>query len=204
MVARGLRLDHRRRAARVEAGEQHRRLDLRRGDRRAIFDRRGLAGPLSTIGQRPPSASARTCAPISLSGSRMRRIGRLRSEASPSKVAVIRGRRRRPSSAARRCRRCRNRASRAAAEARRARGRESAIGRAQTARSPRRAPRTLCRCPSTSSPSSSPSTFVSPQASSPNRKARCEIDLSPGGRTRPLSGRARTALRGDAARECDE
>ena len=33
MVARGLRLDHGRHAARVEAGEQHGRLDLRRGDR---------------------------------------------------------------------------------------------------------------------------------------------------------------------------
>ena len=39
------------------------------------------------IGQRPPSASASTCAPISRSGSRMRRIGRLRSEASPSNTA---------------------------------------------------------------------------------------------------------------------
>ena len=49
----------------------------------------GSLVPLSVTGQRPPSASARTSAPISTSGSRMRRIGRLRRLASPSKVAVI-------------------------------------------------------------------------------------------------------------------
>ena len=41
------------------------------------------------IGQRPPSASLTTCAPISSNGSSTRRIGRLRSDASPSKVASI-------------------------------------------------------------------------------------------------------------------
>ena len=46
MVARGLRLDHGRRARRVEAGEKDGRFDLRRGDGSAIFDRRGIAGPL--------------------------------------------------------------------------------------------------------------------------------------------------------------
>ena len=46
------------------------------------------ARPSATMGQRPPGASERTSAPIWVSGSRMRRIGRLRSEASPSKVAV--------------------------------------------------------------------------------------------------------------------
>ena len=39
-------LDDRGRAARVEAGEQHGRLDLRRGDGRAVDDRRGLVGAL--------------------------------------------------------------------------------------------------------------------------------------------------------------
>jgi len=46
VVAAGLALDHRGPAERVEAGEQHRRLDLRRGDRRAIFDRRRLGRSL--------------------------------------------------------------------------------------------------------------------------------------------------------------
>ena len=46
MVARGLGLDHGGRARRVEAGEQHRRFDLRRGDRRAIDDRRRIARAL--------------------------------------------------------------------------------------------------------------------------------------------------------------
>ena len=40
----------------------------------------------------------------------------------------------------------------------------------------------------TSSPSSTPSIRVSPTLSSPRMKARCEIDLSPGGLTRPVSG----------------
>ena len=48
----------------------------------------GSAAPRSVMGQRPPSACESTCAPISASGSRMRRMGRLRSEASPSNVAV--------------------------------------------------------------------------------------------------------------------
>ena len=41
---------------------------------------------------------------------------------------------------------------------------------------------------STSSPSSSPEMRVSPTVSAPKMRARCEIDLSPGTRTRPLSG----------------
>ena len=56
---------------------------------------------------------------------------------------------------------------------------------------------------STSSPSSRPSTRVSPHVRRPSRNARCEIDLSPGGRTRPLSGRARLALSGEAAEGCE-
>ena len=50
----------------------------------------GSGVPFSRIGQRPPSACSSTSAPIRTSGSRMRRIGRLRSEASPSKRAVMR------------------------------------------------------------------------------------------------------------------
>ncbi len=46
----------------------------------------------------------------------------------------------------------------------------------------------------TSSPSSRPSTSVTPCASAPRMSARCEIDLSPGARTTPLSGPARLAV----------
>ena len=46
MVARGLRFDHRGCAARVEPGEKNGRLDLRRGDGGAIFDRRRIARAL--------------------------------------------------------------------------------------------------------------------------------------------------------------
>ena len=164
----------------------------------------GSRAPLSTIGQRPPSASDRIWAPISLSGSRMRRIGRLRKLASPSKVAVIPWPPTTPI------------ISRAPVPAL-PKSRVSRGGRIAPSPGPRirhwpRPRRSMTApsashalpVPSTSSPSSSPSTFVSPQARSPNRKARWEIDLSPGGRTRPLSGRARTALRGDAGRECNE
>ena len=45
VVARGLGLDDGRRPARVEPGEQHRRFDLRRGDGRAVEDRRDGVGP---------------------------------------------------------------------------------------------------------------------------------------------------------------
>ena len=90
VVARGLGLDHGRLARRVEAGEQDGRFDLRRGDGRAIFDRRGIARALEHDRAAPAFGLGQHLRrPSSRSGSRMRRIGRLRSEASPSKVAVI-------------------------------------------------------------------------------------------------------------------
>ena len=46
VVARGFAFDHGCHARRVEAGKQDGRFDLGRGDRRAIFDRRGIAGAL--------------------------------------------------------------------------------------------------------------------------------------------------------------
>ena len=203
MVARGLRLDHRGCAGRVEAGEQNGRFDLRRGDGRAIFDRRCIARALEHDRTAPALGLESISAPMSLSGSRMRRIGRFRSEASPSKVAVIPWPPTTPI------------ISREPVPAL-PKSRISRGGRIAPSPGPRirhwpgpsrstAAPSAWQALPvrSTSSPSSSPSTFVSPQARRPIRKARWEIDLSPGGRTRPFSGLARTALRGEAA-GCDE
>ena len=48
----------------------------------------------------------------------------------------------------------------------------------------------------TSSPSSRPVMRVSPEASPPNMKERCEIDLSPGTRAVPDSGGERRAVAG--------
>src|SRR5262249_9778585 len=52
---------------------------------------------------------------------------------------------------------------------------------------------------STSSPSSSPDMRVSPTVSAPKMRARCEMDLSPGTRARPLRAPARRAVSGDLA-----
>ncbi len=92
----------------------------------------GSRTPLSTIGQRPPSASDRTSAPIS----RKRVEDAAHRPLAQRGVAVEgrgdrRGRRRRPSSAASRCRRCRSRACRAGRKQRaEARARGCASGRA--------------------------------------------------------------------------
>src|SRR5690606_1281691 len=47
-----------------------------------------------------------------------------------------------------------------------------------------------------SSPSSRPSMVVSPTASAPNIRARCEMDLSPGSRTEPESAEPGLAVIG--------
>ncbi len=54
VIARGFGLDHGCLARRIEPGEKHRRLDLRRGDRRAVDDRRRLAGPPDDDRAAPP------------------------------------------------------------------------------------------------------------------------------------------------------
>ena len=161
----------------------------------------GSRAPLSTIGQRPPSASDRTCAPMSL-----QRIEDAPHRPLAQRGVAVEGR---GDSVAADDAHHQPRAGAGVAEIERLARRQDRAEpgprirhwpgpvRSMTAPSASQALPVL----STSSPSSSPSTFVSPQARRPNRKARCEIDLSPGGRTRPLSGRARTALSGDAARD---
>ena len=54
----------------------------------------------------------------------------------------------------------------------------------------------------TSSPSSRPVTRVSPEARPPSMTERCEIDLSPGKRARPMSGGERRAVAGCGRWSC--
>ena len=90
MVAAGLGLDHGGDAGRGQPRQQHRGFDLRRRHRRAVEDRQRIARAVqaSAAGGRPRRWRP-TRAPINSRGSSTRRIGRLRSEASPSKTAVI-------------------------------------------------------------------------------------------------------------------
>ncbi len=156
----------------------------------------GSLVPRRVMGQRPPSASDSTRTPMSVSGSRMRRMGRLRREASPSNVASMEwppttpiisrvpvpalpksrtpsGWRREPTPHPSTCQR---------------------PGASRSTSAPRAAQAAAVR--STSSPSSRPSTVVRPFASSPRMSARWEMDLSPGGRRRPFRGAPAAAERG--------
>ena len=121
----------------------------------------------------------------------MRRIGRLAQggvavEGRGDRLAAAR----RPSSGASRCRHCRSRGSRPDPTGRRCRRRGRPNAPRPGAPSRRRARGRLAAVRSTSSPSSRPSTRVSPTESRPRIIARCEIDLSPGGRSRPRKRRA--------------
>ena len=191
VVARRLALDHRGAAGRVEAGEQHRGLDLGGGGRGLVGDRDGLARARAASAARArPRPRSRTVTPMCASGSRMRRIGRLRREASPSKVAVIgwlpatpiisrepgagiaeiEHRRR-----ARRARRCRRRAP-ASGPAPRGRSRAPSARQASAVRS-------------TSSPSSRPSIRVSPIGEQAEDQGAVRDRLVAGDAQAPLAGR---------------
>ena len=89
VVAACLGLDHGGDAGRSEPRQQHRGFYLGRGHRRPVEDRQRIARAVE--GQRQPAAFSLspTRAPINSRGSSTRRIGRERSEASPSKTAVI-------------------------------------------------------------------------------------------------------------------
>ena len=131
----------------------------------------------------------------------MRCIGRLRSEASPSNVARDRAAGDRAHApAGSRCRNCRNRAAPRgcgkAADADAVDAPRALAARARPWRRARAWPRAVL---STSSPSSRPAIVVSPTVSAPRIRARCEIDLSPGTRTRP-GKRAAAARRSAASR----
>ena len=155
----------------------------------------GSRAPLSVNGKRP-SAATTVRAPIRSSGSSTRRIGRRRSEASPSNVAVIG----QPATAPSMSRHPVPELPRSSARSGVA---KPATPTPCTCHSPprsrsTRAPSAATALPvlSTSSPSSNPLTRVSPTVSAPRIRARCEIDLSPGTRTRPRSGPCRRAVSG--------
>ena len=147
--------------------------------------------PFRVKGNRPPSRQSQL-APISPKGFSTRFIGRPRRDASPVKVAL------KPNPAAAPM------ISRTPVPA--LPQSMTSAGSANTPRPTTRqapSPRRSTSAPKarmapaerlTSSPSSKPSTCVSPRASAPRMSARCEIDLSPGARTDPLSGCARLAV----------
>ena len=125
----------------------------------------------------------------------MRRIGRLRREASPSKVANRPGSNTTPIISGARAAR-RSRAFHAAPKGAEPGTTNSPAARAETLDD---RPERLAGLPvrKTSSPSSSPLRSVLAAGQRPKRSVRCEIDLSPGGRNRPLS--AWRALRAEGA-----
>ena len=149
---------------------------------------KGSRAPCRVSGSRPPSPPAIILAPIRASGSRIRRIGRERSEASPSKTAAIG----QPATAPMTRRQ-------PVPELPKSSGFRGALKpatptpRTDHAKSPVRSTVAPSACMDfavlrTSSPSSRPDIRLSPTASAPRIRARCEIDLSPGTRTRPTRG----------------
>ena len=193
VVARGLRFLDPGDAGRVQAGEQHRRLHLRRRNRHAIVQRQRVARALDR--QRQAAAFARR-----------RTARRSRSaDRSPGASAGRAGWHRRSSprtadgwpgcrtAAARRCRNCPCRARRPVRV-------RPPMPRPATRQMPSAscvtsAPRARMAAAvrSTSSPVSRPVMRVSPIASAPNIRARWLIDLSPGTAIRPCQRGGRFA-----------
>src|SRR5579883_2200659 len=155
----------------------------------------GEAAPMIASGKRPPSR-ATTRAPMRASGSVTRAIGRRRGEASPVKKTVMPWLATRP---------MRSRAPvpelpRSSMSSGSARPPMPTPSMLQTPSAPRVTPAPSARIAaavrSTSSPSSRPLTRVRPMASAPRMSARCDTDLSPGTRMRPLSAPAVPEVRG--------
>ena len=191
VVAAGFGLDHGGDAGRGQPGQQHRGLDLRRRHRRAVEDRQRIARAVQR--QRQPAALA--------------------AGADPARPSIPADRASAASAAAQRGVAIEDRRDRAAgngAHHQPAAGAgiaeiERLLGLRRSRRRRRRAPTRRNRpvrstlAPSarmalavlrTSSPSSRPEIRVSPTASAPKIRARCEIDLSPGTRTLPVRGRS--------------
>ena len=146
----------------------------------------GSRAPWSVSGRRPPSLASPARAPINSRGSRIRRIGRERSEASPSNTAEIG----QPATAPITSRQ-------PVPELPKSRGAAgwakpaTPTPRTCQANGPVRSTLAPSACMdlavlSTSSPSSRPEIVVWPTESAPRIRARCEIDLSPGTRTLPV------------------
>src|SRR6185312_10020167 len=161
----------------------------------------GSRAPWSVSGRRPPCSSPTTRAPINSRGSSTRRIGLVRSEASPSKTAVIG----QPATAPIASRQ-------PVPELQKSSGTGGCANpptptpRIDQANSPVRSTwppsaRIAFAVLSTSSPSSRPEIRVSPTESAPRIKARCEIDLSPGTRTLPARGPLELACNGKGLAE---
>ena len=160
----------------------------------------GSRAPLSTIGQRPPSASDRTCAPIS-----RERIEDAAHRPLAQRGVAVEGR---GDAMAADDAHHQPRAGAGVAEIERlARGagrrrgpaRGCASARRRAARRPRRAPGRPCRCASTSSPSSSPSTRVSPQVEQAEKKGAMGDRLVARRPDPAVERRARMAVSGEAA-----
>jgi len=157
----------------------------------------GAAAPITASGSRLP-ARVMNCAPISSSGRVTRAIGRLVSEASPVKKLVIGWlatspiSRRTPVPAL-------PRSSTRSGSASPPMPTPSTVQMPSSCRSTR-APRATIAAPvlRTSSPSSNPRMVVRPTASPPRMSARCDMDLSPGIRTRPVSGPPGRPIKGIA------
>ncbi len=152
--------------------------------------------PCRVSGSRSPSTDCSTRAPIFSSGSSTRRIGRLRNDASPSKVAVTG----QPATAPIASRQPVPELPKSSGPAGWAKPPTPTPWMRQMPSPPRSSWAPSARMASavwmTSSPSSRPLTVVRPTVMAPRIKARWEIDLSPGTRMRPCSGAPRRAVKG--------